>query len=138
MVIIAFTLLASACYQSLMPALQVIPNVEAEFAGVYVFREVAGQAYGELYIETGRKFLGLFKQREPWWPEFPADFTLPPVAGSAPAADLRVSPPRFFQIRFTGVPGELNKIGVGATGRKRAVREVRITRVLDVKEVSGM
>jgi hypothetical protein len=41
-------------------------------------------------------------------------------------------------LRFLGIPGVEEVIRVGATGRKRPIRPVKITRVLDVKEVSGM
>jgi hypothetical protein len=135
--IITFALLAVVCYQSAMAILQVTPNVEAEFTGVYVFKKVGDQGIGELYIDTGKKFLGIFTRRESWWPEFPPDFSLP--APSDPAvANLPFARPRFFQLRFLGIPGAEKNIRIGNSGRKRPIRPVKITRVLDVKEVSGM
>lgn len=120
-----------------MPPLQVTSNVEAEFTGVYVVKKLGNQQFGELYIDAGKNFFGMVKQREAWLPEFPPDFSLP--ASNDPAvAGLPFAPPRFFQLRFLGIPGEEEKIGIGATGRKSVKRPVQITRVLDMKEVSGM
>jgi hypothetical protein len=90
--IIFFTLLAYCATKSVMPPLQVTPNVEAEFTGVYVFKKLGDQQIGELYINTGKKFLGIFKQREAWWPEFPPDFSLP-VPSDPAAANLPIARP---------------------------------------------
>lgn len=135
--IIIFLLLAVVWYQSAMPILQVTPNVEAEFTGVYVFKKLGDQGIGELYMDMGKKFLGIFTRRESWWPEFPPDFSLPAPSDSA-VANLPFARPRFFQLRFLGIPGAEEIIRIGNSGRKRPIRPVKITRVLDVKEVSGM
>jgi hypothetical protein len=90
--------------------MQIEPNKEAEFSGVFVAHwEAAG-----IEVDVGRRLFGLMPHREYWHPDFPSDF-------DAPLGDIA----RRFHIRFIGTPSERGQFGhLGMCCRNVGIRQV--------------
>ena len=88
--------------------MQIEPNNEAEFSGVFVAHwEATG-----IEVDVGRRLFGLLTRREYWLAEFPSDFEVPHY-------DIA----RRFHIRFIGTPGERGRYGhMGMCCRRVRVR----------------
>lgn len=124
----------------------IVPQVEGEFLGVYVVKNlgeasteaVGREEIGEILVDSEKKFLGIFPSKVRLTPEFPAGFSLPPPPHQGPGTELVRFKPRFFQIKFRGIPGEPYKVQIGATGRRRIRQDIKITTVFEMTEVSGL
>jgi len=103
----------------------ILPDVEAEFAGIYL----SHWEVGRFVIEVGRKFWGLFPNHEAWMARFPKDFQFPSET-THPQLRTR-GPGRFFKIRFIGVPSERGQFG----HMGMCCRRVEIRQILEVSEV---
>jgi hypothetical protein len=96
--------------------MQIEPNREAEFRGLFSNHWEAGG----IYIEVGRRFFGLLARREYWEAAFPSDFEYD-------YEDIG----RRFHIRFVGVPSERGEFG----HMGMCCRRVEVRRVIEFSEI---
>lgn len=125
-----------------MPALKIVPGIEAEFSSTYQFwfargklreqMEAAGMPAEshKILMDTGDKLLWVLTVCEQWTPSFPKDFVLP-LDKDAAKHETRGGM-RSFKIRFKAIPGERTRRR-GGKGTYWG-RDVQITQVLELAE----